>query len=406
MLFLRNRTPRWPWESALTGFGEYVSNDDHEIHISGDVPNAFRLYFRMTKNETWLREMGWPVVRDSADFFASRAVPCDATSCTLSGAGVSATTRNLTFLNVVSPDESAGRRNSSAYTNGIAITVLSFALEVAELLGEMPSANWSSVAERLYLPVADVRAGFMEGVQIHNEYENYEQSQRPHINQADVALLQYPLGLRSNKRIFPVLSSSKIPDTQLAVNDLLFWQPKSDNQVFYTGDSSYSIAWLEMGNRSAADEQFDLAFTHMDLEHFNVFTEKNTGNLGNLNFITGAGGYLQNMINGYMGLRYTHEGLDLRPVMPPHGTTSFKLRGLSLAGSRLDVHLQPGHNFTITLTSGPGVSVKSQGVPEAILREHAAQPSVTIHLCKTCGCGCLAGGCGCVTIVALGDRQM
>jgi len=44
-----------------------------------------------------------------------------------------------------------------------------------------------------------------------------------------------------------------------------------------------------MGNRSAADSQFDLAFTHMDLDHFNVFEESNYGNFGNLNFITGAG---------------------------------------------------------------------------------------------------------------------
>ena len=76
---------------------------------------------------------------------------------------------------------------------------------------------------------------------------------------------------------------------------------------FSQGDSAYSIAWLEMGNRSAADAQFDLAFTHMDLKHFNVFEEKNYGNFGNLNFITGAGGYLQNFVNGYAGLRYTTE---------------------------------------------------------------------------------------------------
>eukprot|EP01048_Picozoa_sp_COSAG05_P011434 COSAG05_NODE_1077_length_5955_cov_2.032787_3_plen_105_part_00 len=57
-------------------------------------------------------------------------------------------------------------------------------------------------------------------------------------------------------------------------------------QVFYTGDSAYSIAWLEMGNRSAADDQFDLAFTHMDTAHFNVFEERNYGGGGNLNFIT------------------------------------------------------------------------------------------------------------------------
>lgn len=44
-----------------------------------------------------------------------------------------------------------------------------------------------------------------------------------------------------------------------------------------------------MNNRSAADAQFDLAFSHMDLGVFNVWKEKNFGTFGNLNFITGAG---------------------------------------------------------------------------------------------------------------------
>jgi len=90
---------------------------------------------------------------------------------------------------VVSPDESAGRHNSSAYTNGIAVTVLDFALEVAKLLGETPSANWSDVSERLYLPITPVKSpGFMAGTPVHQEYEGYDQKQRPHINQADVSL--------------------------------------------------------------------------------------------------------------------------------------------------------------------------------------------------------------------------
>ena len=385
----------WPWESALTGFGEYESNDDNEIHISGDVANAFRLFYRMTKNQTWLRNTGWPVIRGSADFFASRAVPCDNSSCTLGGQG-GATTRNLTYLSVVSPDESAGRHDSSAYTNGIAITVLDFALEAAQLLGETPSANWSSVSERLYLPIINVPAGFMAGTPVHTEYHGYDQKSRPHINQADVTLLQYPLGLRSNKRIFPPLPNSKNPDTQLAINDLLFWQPKSDNQIFYTGDSSNSIAWLEMGNRSAADAQFDLAFTHMDLEHFNVFEERNTGNFGHLNFITGAGGYLQNVVNGYLGLRYTPEGLNMRPVLPPHGVKSVKLRALSLAGSRMDMLLS-SESLTVTLVEGPAVTVKSQGAPDAKLMP--GHPSATVKLCKSCGCGCPGGGCGCFSVL-------
>ena len=102
--------------------------------------------------------------------------------------------------------------------------------------------------------------------------------------------------------------------------------------------------------RSAADAQFDLAFTHMDLEHFNVFEERNTGNFGHLNFITGAGGYLQNVVNGYLGLRYTPEGLNMRPVLPPHGVKSVKLRALLLAGSRMDMLLS-SESLTVTLPS-------------------------------------------------------
>ena len=91
------------------------------------------------------------------------------------------------------------------------------------------------------------------------------------INQADVALMQYPLGI-------PM-------EHQLAVNDLLFYQARSSGPStagFYTGDSAYSIAWLQLGNRSAADAQFNLAFDHMDLGHYNVWKEKSFGNYGNL----------------------------------------------------------------------------------------------------------------------------
>ena len=104
--------------------------------------------------------------------------------------------------------------------------------------------------------------GFMKGTPVHPEFEGYDQHKRPHINQADVALLQYPLGLRTEPRIFPALPGEQNPD-QLAINDLLFWQPlhrclrrnqpristKSDNTVFFTGDSAYSIAWLVTGKK-------------------------------------------------------------------------------------------------------------------------------------------------------------
>lgn len=343
-----------PWESALTGFGtsSVPTNDDKEIHISGDVANAFRLYYIMTRNDTWLKTHAWPLIRDTATFYTSRVTPWHGTP----------DGKNLTLVGVISPDESAGVHNSSAYNNAIAMTTLEFAIAAADIVGEQPGANWSSVAERMYIPLVKYADGFMAGVPVHPEYEGYDQKKRPHINQADVTLLQYPLGLADNRRLFPLVAGSSNPN-QIAINDLLFWQPKSDNQIFYTGDSSNSIAWLALGNRSAADAQFDLAFTHINLGYFNVWEEKNYGDLGNLNFITGAGGYLQNYVNGYAGLRYSADGVTLRPVVPPNGCTSLALRGLSLAGARLTVHYTDDV-FTATLTKsedGAAVSVGIQG---------------------------------------------
>ncbi len=82
----------WPWQSGVTGFERSCGNVSiamktkmdskaprvgcywmHEIHISADVALYFRLnYYRTGLNETFLREIAWPVVSATADFFASR----------------------------------------------------------------------------------------------------------------------------------------------------------------------------------------------------------------------------------------------------------------------------------------------------------------------------------------------
>ena len=70
-----------------------------------------------------------------------------------------------------------------------------------------------------------------------------------------------------------------------------------------------------------------------------------------MNFIAGAGGYLQNFVDGYAGLRYTRDGITLRPVLPPHSCESLALRGLSLAGRRVTI-LYTGTELTASLTDG------------------------------------------------------
>ena len=61
---------------------------------------------------------------------------------------------------------------------------------------------------------------------------------------------------------------------------------------------------------------------------------------GNLNFITGAGGYLQNFLYGYSQIRLAGVRqlvMPLAPSLPPGNVTRVKLRNISLAGVRMSL---------------------------------------------------------------------
>lgn len=111
-----------------------------------------------------------------------------------------------------------------------------------------------------------------------------------------------------------------------------------------------------------------------------MWEEKNYGDLGNLNFITGAGGYLQNFVNGYAGLRYTKDGLTLRPVVPPNGCTSLALRGLSLAGVRMTARYTDAA-VTITLTKR---AAAESSATVAVIKGGTSTPCVLHHVGDSC----------------------
>jgi hypothetical protein len=90
-------------------------------------------------------------------------------------------------------------------------------------------------------------------------------------------------------------------DRELAQRDLAYYQARSSGSStagYFTGDSSYSIAWLLAGNRSAADLQFAQGFLHLDLAGFGVWMEKYYSHSegGALNEISSGGAFLQNIL--------------------------------------------------------------------------------------------------------------
>ena len=65
-----------------------------------------------------------------------------------------------------------------------------------------------------------------------------------------------------------------------------------------------------------------------------VWTETPDG--GEVNFITGAGGFLQSVVFGYGGLRLKLDGIYLDPVLPDH-TGKIGFNGLTYLGNKFNL---------------------------------------------------------------------
>lgn len=304
---------RFPWESAVSGSNVcgWSTGALYEQHITGDVAMAFRQQYYLSRNDSWLKEHAWPVIHGAAEFWGSRFV-------------LDAASGNYTIKAVTGPDESSGKVDDEAYTNAIAAATIAFALECAPKITAAPPhhhhrrrhlsshssgagsssesaksshveldsapalpANWTEIASRVYLPVVSgteypplfshlylvlrliraclgessflkqgqvneravsFSAGVYDGGLIHMQDKQYKKGKI--ITQSAVGLLQYPLEVAM--------------PTQLKINDLLYWQSHTADNGFYTGDSSYSIAWLALGNRTGSDAQFGRAFLYMN----------------------------------------------------------------------------------------------------------------------------------------------
>jgi len=83
---------------------------------------------------------------------------------------------------------------------------------------------------------------------------------------------------------------------------------------------------------------------------FNVWTETPTG--GAVNFLTGAGGFLQGVLFGYGGMRLTSSALEIVPQLP-EGTNEMAFRMLHYQQCRFDLTWD---NNSIVLTQQEGKS--------------------------------------------------
>lgn len=276
------RGAMFPWESDDSGeeaTPTHALTGPFEHHITADIGIACWNYYCVTRDMRWLQREGYPLLKEIADFWASRVT--------------SNQDGSYSVYNVTGADEYANGVTDNAFTNGAASLALKYACQAAEICGEKVPEIWWEIGENIRV------LQFENGVT--REHSTYKGEM---IKQADANLLAYPLGL--------------ITDEYRQRQDLEYYAERIDQKdgpaMSY---SVYCVQYARMGEADKAYEMFRRCYEPNLRKPFGVISETPTSN--NPYFMTGAGGLLQAVLNGFCGLQITDEGIvQLPSVLPSH----------------------------------------------------------------------------------------
>ena len=281
----------FPWESADTGVEEtpvWALSGPFEHHISADVALAAWQYYCVTQDKAWLREKGWPILSETANFWASRVER--------NGPG------RYDIKNVVAADEWAENVDNNAFTNAAAQLNLQNAAAAAKLLGLPANPDWALVARNI--PILKMADG------VTREHATYNGEG---IKQGDVNLLAYPL--------------KTITDPAQIKKDLAYYETRVPNEgTPAMTQAIFALLYSRLGNADKAKLWLKDSYEPNLLPPFRVLAETKGGT--NPYFATGAGGVLQAVLMGFGGLDITPSGIVQVKSTLPTGWQSVKITGV------------------------------------------------------------------------------
>jgi trehalose/maltose hydrolase-like predicted phosphorylase len=317
---------RYPWESALDGTEQIpppaslFSEGLYEQHITSDIALAQWQYYLASGNERWLLLRGWPVISQAAAFWASRVTPGADGAYVIDG--------------VTGPDEENPDVNNEIYTNVAAKETLQNAVKAARVLGLKVPPSWEQIASGIVVPTDSI-LGFQP------EFEGYNGQL---VKQADATMLEYPWAYTS--------------PSEVEQGDLNYYVPRTDPGGPSMSDSVASIDSAALGTPGCSS----YVFTQRSVEpfirdYFDQFSETKGG--GAFTFMTGIGGFLQEFLYGYSGLRWSSNTVQLAPSLTGE-LDGIVLHDLSWHGRRFTMAIGQ-HTTSVTLNSGTALPLKVNG---------------------------------------------
>jgi trehalose/maltose hydrolase-like predicted phosphorylase len=299
---------RIPWESRSSG--RVVSPSfDAERHIGPDVAVAAWWYGNTTGDDAFMRKDGWPLIVEIARHCASIS-------------RLNQQTGLYEIHGVIPPDEHVldhhvgAPINNSVMTNYYCAWTLKVASEQApdNLLTDDERKHWQQIAAAMYYPRDAAR-------QIYLEYDGYNGHA---IKQADVGHLFFPLCITD--------------DSQEIARNVNYYADRERETGLHLMHSSsvYGIGLARAGDAAGVLRHFLLA-ERTCTGPFEVPRESNyaTGPV-----ITGAGGYLNLVLFGLMGINTMGTELTARPCLP-QSIGRISIAGIHFRGRQYRVTVEP-----------------------------------------------------------------
>ncbi|KAG5674373.1 hypothetical protein PVAND_004347 [Polypedilum vanderplanki] len=301
---------RFPWESAATGI-EVVQPDfeyigEFQQHISGDISFAMHQYFALTHDVEWVMKEGCEMAIEIAKFWESRVKFNEESGL-------------YDIEHVMGPDEDHNNVTNNVYTNVVAKEALKFGSMIRtfctnELNHHDANDKWIEIANKIKI-IYDVTLDY------HPQFEGYKVGTL--VKQADAILIGYPL-------MFPMNESTRRNDLNFYVN----CTRKSGPAMSF---SMFAINYLDIGDVKYANEMLEKSYKPYVRKPFNVWCETAEGENFASNFISGAGGFLQTIFNGFFGIHIHLDYLEIRKPYLPKGSNRMTVSGLLYLNSKFEI---------------------------------------------------------------------
>lgn len=343
--------------SVFTGRPTRTFFRDKQIHISGDIPLAFREYCRITGDLSLLTDGGAEVIYECARFL-------------LSWSYYNPTKQRYELLDVTGPDEYHERVNNNYFTNVLSGYTLQTAIWAYETLEKLDPAGHKKLLERtkfdailpqirdmaakLYIAEPDPKTGVIPQF---DRYFSLEDVSLADLNARKKHPHEYFGGgeglavwTQILKQADVVLTLSTFADrysTDVKRTNWKFYEPRTEHGSSLSA-CSYAIVAAEIG-------EMDFAYRYFMKTATIDITGKSKQYVGDL-FIGGThpaanGGAWLAVIKGFCGIVNTASGVSITPRLPANwqkvvvpykvGKNSYEIT-VEKAGARVRVLEQHG----------------------------------------------------------------